>query len=124
MVIRGIETIRRRRDNSWIFGNKNMSVHWQNWEILRERRNASYISQPALSIYITNLEKNLGIPLFDRSGKKFTLTYAGEQYVEKAKKMLELEREFCEDIEKITRETAGRIRLGISRDAAVSFYLR
>ena len=62
-----------------------------------------YISQPALSIYITNLEKNLGIPLFDRSGKKFTLTYAGEQYVEKAKKMLELEREFCEDIEKITR---------------------
>lgn len=74
-----------------------------------------YISQPALSIYITNLEKNLGIPLFDRSGKKFTLTYAGEQYLEKAKKMLELEREFCEDIEKITRETAGRIRLGISQ---------
>ena len=29
--------------------------------------------------------------------------------------MLELEREFCEDIEKITRETAGRIRLGISQ---------
>ena len=43
-----------------------------------------YISQPALSIYITNLEKNLGTPLFDRSGKKFTLTYAGEQYVKRA----------------------------------------
>ena len=48
-----------------------------------------YISQPALSIYITNLEKNLGTPLFDRSGKKFTLTYAGEQYVKRAEKMLD-----------------------------------
>ena len=74
-----------------------------------------YISQPALSIYITNLEKNLGTPLFDRSGKKFTLTYAGEQYVKRAEKMLELEREFNEEIEKISRETAGRIRLGISQ---------
>ena len=95
-----------------------------------------YISQPALSIYITNLEKNLGIPLFDRSGKKFTLTYAGEQYVEKAKKMLELEREFCEDIEKasdrilagIGDDRCGRCWRGsgweFPRDAAVSFYLR
>lgn len=74
-----------------------------------------YISQPALSIYITNLEKNLGVPLFDRSGKKFTLTYAGEQYMKRAEKMLELEREFNEEIEKISRETAGRIRLGISQ---------
>lgn len=74
-----------------------------------------YISQPALSIYITNLEKNLGTPLFDRKGKKFTLTYAGEQYVKKAEKMLELEREFNEEMEKISREKAGRIRLGISQ---------
>ena len=74
-----------------------------------------YISQPALSIYITNLDKNHGTPLFDRSGKKFTLTYAGEQYVKRAEKMLELEREFNEEIEKISRETAGRIRLGISQ---------
>ena len=40
-----------------------------------------YISQPALSIYISNLEKHLGTPLFDREGKKFELTKAGERYV-------------------------------------------
>lgn len=44
-----------------------------------------FISQPALSIYINNLEKSLGVRLFERVGKQFILTYAGEQYVEKAK---------------------------------------
>lgn len=73
-----------------------------------------YISQPALSIYINNLEKNLGTALFDRNGKKFVLTYAGERYVERAKKMLDLEREFNEELEDIVREHAGRIRLGVS----------
>ena len=47
-----------------------------------------FISQPALSIYINNLEKSLGVRLFERVGKQFILTYAGEQYVEKAKLIL------------------------------------
>ena len=45
-----------------------------------------FISPSALSVYISNLEKQLGIQLFDRIGKQFTLTYAGELYVEQAKK--------------------------------------
>ena len=80
-----------------------------------------YISQPALSIYITNLEKNLGTPLFDRSGKKFTLTYAGEQYVKRAEKMLELEREFNEEIEKSPgRRQGGSVLESPSGEAAFS----
>ena len=43
-----------------------------------------YISQPALSLYINNVEKNLGAPLFERNGRKFELTWLGKQYVEKA----------------------------------------
>lgn len=73
-----------------------------------------YISQPALSIYISNLEKNLGVPLFSRSGKKIILTYAGERYVEQARKMLALERIFEEELAEIQRESAGRLRIGIS----------
>lgn len=75
---------------------------------------ALYISQPALSIYITNLEKNMGVALFDRSRKGFKLTYAGEQYVTCAKKMLALESEFNEKITSITKEQAGELRLGVS----------
>ena len=74
-----------------------------------------YISQPALSIYITNLEKSMGVSLFDRSGKKFTLTYAGERYVEKALKMLELEEDFNREIYDIVCQTAGRLRIGVSQ---------
>lgn len=72
-----------------------------------------FISQPALSIYISTLEKNLGVRLFDRSGKRFTLTWAGEMYVEKARKMLDLKAEFDEGLAEITGERAGRLRIGV-----------
>ena len=74
-----------------------------------------YISPPALSIYINNLEKNLGVPLFDRSDKRFTLTYAGERYVEKAEKILELGKEFDSEVYDIVCTSAGRLRLGLSQ---------
>lgn len=74
-----------------------------------------YISQPALSIYIANLEKRLGVSLFEKKGKKFVLTYAGERYVEKASQMLELEVEFNNEIYAIACQTAGRLRLGVSQ---------
>lgn len=75
---------------------------------------ALYISQPALSIYIANLEKNMGVALFDRTRKGFKLTYAGEQYVACARKMLVLESEFNEKITSIAKEQAGELRLGVA----------
>lgn len=72
-----------------------------------------FISQPALSIYIGNLEKMLGAKLFERSGRKFSLTYAGELYVEKARRMLELKKEFDEALAELLDNRRGRIRLGI-----------
>lgn len=72
-----------------------------------------YISQPALSSYISNLEKNLGVALFDRIGKKFVLTYAGERYVEHASVMLEHARCFEAELADIRLKHSGRIRIGI-----------
>ena len=40
-----------------------------------------YISQPALSRFISNLEKRIGVTLFQRVGNRFLLTYEGEPIV-------------------------------------------
>lgn len=53
-----------------------------------------YISQPALSLYISNLEESLGVKLFERVGKRFLLTHIGELYVQKARQMLDLKMSF------------------------------
>ena len=39
-----------------------------------------YITQPAISRHISNLENELCVPMFDRAGKNITLTEAGEKY--------------------------------------------
>jgi len=46
-----------------------------------------YISQSSLSKIIIALEKELGIPLFDRSKRKVSLTEAGEAFLEHAGKI-------------------------------------
>ncbi len=46
-----------------------------------------FISQSSLSKMIIALEKELGVPLFDRSKRKVILTRAGETFLEHAKKI-------------------------------------
>ncbi|PIQ26947.1 hypothetical protein COW36_17095 [bacterium (Candidatus Blackallbacteria) CG17_big_fil_post_rev_8_21_14_2_50_48_46] len=47
-----------------------------------------YITQQALSKRIKQLEKKLGYPLFQRSGRRQELTLAGHQFVDKARALL------------------------------------
>lgn len=72
-----------------------------------------YISQPALSMYISTLEKDLGIKIFNRIGNKFVLTYAGKLYVEAAEKMLEVNRQLKAAISDIKDEATGSLRVGM-----------
>jgi len=39
-----------------------------------------YLSQPAVSMQIKQLEENIGLPLFEQMGKKIFLTEAGREY--------------------------------------------
>ena len=73
-----------------------------------------YISQPALSIYISNLEKHLGMPLFCRQGKRFILTKAGERYVHYVRGILAISSRFDSEMSMLLSEEAGRLRMGIS----------
>lgn len=52
--------------------------------------NNLYISQPALSKSIKNLEKEVQTQLIERNTKKFNLTYEGEIFYENAKKSIDI----------------------------------
>ena len=79
-----------------------------------------YISPAALSIYISNLEKYLGVRLFDRTGKSFVLTSTGEEYVVRAQKMLEMKSEFDGILERTLKKGHPAIRIGIQQRRAIS----
>jgi len=73
-----------------------------------------YVSQPALSQTIKQIEQDLGAPIFDRSTDSISLTFAGQKYVDAAQKMLDIERNLRTQISEMKDEVHGRIRVGIS----------
>lgn len=73
-----------------------------------------YVSQPALSQTIKQIEQDLGAPIFDRSTDPISLTYAGQKYVDAAQRMLDIDRNLRAQIAEMKNEIHGRIRVGIS----------
>ena len=55
---------------------------------MREAATKLYISQPALSSSIMELENELGILIFERSNKGIVLTDAGQEFLTYAKKVI------------------------------------
>ena len=72
-----------------------------------------YISQPSLSQMIKLVENTLGTPIFNRTTDPITLTYAGEKYIEAAKKILIINANLIKEIDEINHEEHGTIKLGI-----------
>ncbi|MDD2448011.1 MAG: LysR family transcriptional regulator [Tissierellia bacterium] len=50
-----------------------------------------YVSQPALSRLLKNVEIEVGMPLFERRGKKMVLNGAGKIFVETAREIVDLD---------------------------------
>lgn len=71
-----------------------------------------FISQPALSKFLARTEEMYGIQLFERVGKKMIPTYAGEQYLKYAKQMIEIDRNFNEQIKDIKQMKSGVLAIG------------
>ncbi|MCI8515926.1 MAG: LysR family transcriptional regulator [Hungatella sp.] len=72
-----------------------------------------YISQQSLSNHISNMEKEFGIALFNRS-MPLTLTYAGQILKERARQMLALREETYHEIADIKDFTKGQLTIGMS----------
>ena len=74
---------------------------------------ACFISQPALSLQIKELENMFGAPLVERGPRQVQLTSVGEAFLVKARQIL-LGVEELEDLVRASRgPLAGRLRLGV-----------
>lgn len=72
------------------------------------------ISQPALSKQISNLEKSLGIALFDRTSNPISLTAAGEHFFREAEKIIYREDQLYRSMEDFKSGKRGKLTIGIS----------
>lgn len=73
-----------------------------------------FVTQPALSLFLTRLESSVGTPLFDRTKEGLIPTFAGKRYLETAKKIIALDRQFQQDLCEINTQLMGNIRVGTS----------
>ncbi|MTI68892.1 MAG: LysR family transcriptional regulator [Firmicutes bacterium] len=73
-----------------------------------------YISQPAISQTIKELENNLNIILFDRINKKLFLTYEGKVFLNYTRRILNLYDESLDKIKDINTLNKGKLKIGAS----------
>ncbi|WP_209125008.1 LysR family transcriptional regulator [Alkalihalobacillus sp. BA299] len=72
---------------------------------------ALYISQPALSRSIARLEKDLGVPLFERNGRTVQLNRYGKLFLKKVNSALLLIEEGKQEVEDMVHPDRGLIAL-------------
>lgn len=72
-----------------------------------------FISQPALSLSISNLEKELGVTLISRRRNKIELTEEGEEFSLCVSQCLKILDEHVESIKRKSKESNSILKLGI-----------
>ena len=73
----------------------------------------SFVSQPTLSAQLKKLEDYLGVQLIERAPKRVQLTPAGEEIVERARRILEASEEIVELARGHRDPLAGRLKLAL-----------
>jgi len=69
------------------------------------------ISQPSLSQQMRQLEKILGVQLFDRMGRTIRLTAAGEVFIPYAQNLLKISEHARNEVNGVQGLSAGRLRI-------------
>lgn len=72
------------------------------------------ITQSTLSQYLSKLESEIGVKLFDRQRNGMVLTPAGIMYVEASKKMLQEKQELYNQIADISKGQSGTFSVGVT----------
>src|SRR3954468_21790613 len=73
----------------------------------------SFVIQPTLSAQLKKLEEYLGVQLIERAPKRVALTAAGEEIVERARRIVEASEEIVELAKGHRDPLAGRLRLAL-----------
>lgn len=73
-----------------------------------------FITQPAVSKHIHELEEEYKIKLFERSGSKIAVTAAGKLLLKHTKKIFEIYRDIDFDMSALIHEQRGLLRVGAS----------
>lgn len=73
-----------------------------------------YLTQPAISKRISTLETELDIQLFDRIGRKVTLTEAGTALLDRARNILQQVEDSKRTIQNLSGHVAGKLSIGTS----------
>jgi DNA-binding transcriptional LysR family regulator len=79
-----------------------------------------HIAQPALTIQIKALERELGVDLFDRIGRNVVLTEAGRHFLVEATAVLEQVEKAALTTREIGGGFAGKLRVGFTESASFS----
>ena len=77
-----------------------------------------YISQPAISKHIQELEQEYKMPLFERMGNKIALTHAGTLLLTHTESILKAYRQLDFEMNLLNEVYAGELRLGASTTIA------
>lgn len=73
-----------------------------------------YLTQPAVSKRVAQLESDLGVALFDRIGRKVSLTEAGRALLPRARRLLNDAREIRRAVADLSGQVGGRLQMGTS----------
>ncbi|MGI6685849.1 MAG: LysR family transcriptional regulator [Bacillota bacterium] len=81
---------------------------------MTEVANQMFISQPAISQTIRELESDFGVQFFDRIGKRLYLTYEGEVFLNYVRRILNLYDDCFKTLNDSSNLKTGKLRIGAS----------
>ena len=84
---------------------------------VKHAADALHLSSPAVSMQIKEIESQVGLPLFDRSSRRLSLTTAGEYFVVYARRMLGTLKEADDAMARFKRVESGQLSVGMVSSA-------
>lgn len=71
-----------------------------------------FVAQPYLSSLISNIEKELGVKIFDRTVTPLQLTYEGQIYIRYAKQVIDLHHLMEKELQDVKELKSGKVSIG------------